>query len=131
MLQTKEKYLLESVDELVRKFERLPRCLAREARDCFAVSSGEDLAVRKIDPESVCGRFLRRQLVEFERLSFDGVCECHEMLRRYREDFDAFVNAAAEEMNGGEKEKLLFCCTERAKRTNARFWTRWWRSAND
>jgi hypothetical protein len=108
VLQTKEKYLLESVDELVRKFERLPRCLAREARDCFAVSSGEDLAVRKIDPESVCGRFLRRQLVEFERLSFDGVCECHEMLRRYREDFDAFVNAAAEEMNGGEKGEVTF-----------------------
>ena len=111
VLQTKEKYLLESVDELVRKFERLPRCLAREARDCFAVLSGihdKDLAVRKIDPESVCGRFLRRQLVEFERLSFDGVCECHEMLRRYREDFDAFVNAAAEEMNGGEKGEVTF-----------------------
>ena len=108
VLQTKEKYLLESVDELVRKFERLPRCLAREARDCFAVSSGEDLAVRKIDPESVCGRFLRRQLVEFERLSFDGVCECHEMLRRYREDFDAFVIAATEEMNGGEKGEVTF-----------------------
>ena len=120
VLQTKEKYLLESVDELVRKFERLPKCLARETRDCFVVTSDantmsdginandEDLAARKIDPESVCGRFLRRQVVEFERLSFDGVCECHEMLRRYREDFDAFVNAAAEEMNGGDKGEVTF-----------------------
>ena len=71
-------------------------------------ANDEDLAARKIDPESVCGRFLRRQVVEFERLSFDGVCECHEMLRRYREDFDAFVNAAAEEMNGGDKGEVTF-----------------------
>ena len=121
VLQTKEKYLLESVDELVTKFERLPRCLARDARDCFVVTSDDarlddfgstadekDLAVRKIDPESVCGRFLRRQIVEFERLSFDSVCECHEMLRRYREDFDAFVNAAVDEMNGGDKGEVTF-----------------------
>ena len=58
----------------------LPKCLARETRDCFVVTSDantmsdgtnandEDLAARKIDPESVCGRFLRRQVVEFERL---------------------------------------------------------------
>ena len=54
------------------------------------------------------GGFYDDKWLNLSDLSFDGVCECHEMLRRYREDFDAFVNAAAEEMNGGDKGEVTF-----------------------
>ena len=51
VLQTKEKYLLESVDELVTKFERLPRCLARDARDCFVFFTSIGLSGACAEPD--------------------------------------------------------------------------------
>ena len=67
-------------------------------------------------------------MVELSDLSFDGRVRVSRDVERYREDFDAFVNPAAEEMNGGDKGEVTFF-TERVKVMNARLWMLWWRSA--
>jgi len=90
-----ERAKLESVDELVRKFsESYPKIIARDGKDAYV--SNEDLAVRRIDPETIVGRFVRQQIVFFERLSFEAVCKCHDNLKRYRDDFDAYVESYAD-----------------------------------
>ena len=93
MLMNRLLAITASPDAVLDMFHSLPQLLSK---DGFARSSSSG----SIQRDSVLGLFIRRQVLSFNRLSFDGMTRVWERLSMYKDDHIEFLNTPLTPLSG-------------------------------